>query len=624
MRARLSDYGVRFREGVFGDRYGLIVFLGAIALFGVFWRVDVFMTDSATLYNALGAVEAGSLGIERPVVGADLASPGLYDAGGQPVGRNYAEVVLALPILLALRAASVVANLHTALVAAWHVAALWLGLSLGVALDRKRVFAYGTGTLVLVSFVLNLLLVRKLPEAAPYLLSLHLLTLVAAAMSAVVCYRLVSTLHTRRAGGTAAAVLALATPIGFWSAFPKRHVFTGLTLLAVLLLVVWSRNTPPGASVAGVPRSTALRATAYASIGLYAWVHAGEALFMLFAHAVVDLSTASRTDLATLSILGGAFALSLAPMLLTNYAISGDPFVPPRLLPNWGPTGSGVAGASGVSESSAAPMDTGFLGNTDSSGTGLPGVFARVRDIAVGGTATLLTDPERVVQTYAKSQPLTEMTQRVEAGQLRYAAANLSVLESMPLASGLVAGLALAIQRLRNRTTDLASRFTATDALAVAFALTFAVLYARRLPLVAQYTQRYLFPLYPLAIYGLARLSPTRRALRDHWRLAVWTYAAAVLVAGQLAFAFVVVQDLTVGEAFRLHALVNLGLGAVLAVTLTAAVFFPDRDRPAAVVLALAAAAGTVFVLLSALVYFPVGRYVLPVVEVLSGMIEAA
>lgn len=597
---------------------GLLLFLGALVFFGLWWRLDIFMTDSGTLVNGLGALAEGHLNVSVPVRG-DLASPGMHEVDGLVVARNYGQIVLALPFLFLLRGVSLVANLHVALVAAWHLLALAFVVGVGRTLGRERLAAMGGSAVVLVSFLGNLLLARQLPEYAPYVASLQLLTLLAAAASAVVCYRLVAALHDRRVGLFAGSALVLATPLAFWSAAPKRHVFTGLAVFVVLWAFQRSRATAAdGDPVLGlVSRPTAYRSLAYATVGLYAWIHAGEALFMLGALALVDLLTAPRNDARALLTVGAVFGLSLLPMLVTNLAISGDPLTPPRLLPAFTPDG-------GTVRPGTAEVFTG--GGTD--GTGGLGILARVRDLAIGGVASLLGDPDRVYHTYVRSRSLGAMTLDGGAGQFRFAAANLSFVESMPLAGGLVASgvaaVVLAWRWVRNRGAAISGRLTATDGLAVAVALTFAVLYAQELPLVAQYTVRYLFPLFPLSIYGLARLGATRGVISGHGRLVGWTYAGGVLVGGQLAFAYVVASDLAVGEAFRLHALVNLALAAALAVTLAVAVLRPSRDRPAAVALGLAAAATTVFLVLAAVVYFPIGRFLLPVVQALADLVAAA
>lgn len=598
---------------VFGDRLGLLLFLFALVFFGISWRVDVFITDSTTLVNGVGALLQGNLFVETPVLGSGLDSPGMYQAPNGPVARNYGELVPALLLLAALQVLGLLANLHVVVIALWHLLLLAFIVGLGARTGRRRLAAYGGAPVVLALFGYNLLLAQQLPAFAPYVLSLQLLTLGAAGLSAVVCYRLFASLHGRRIGLLAGGLLAVATPVGFWASLPKRHVFTGLAILVILFSIHRSHSLAPDARWWILPRSTAFRALAYATVGLYAWIHAGEALFMLGALAVVDLPTAPRLDARSLGTIGLVFGLSIVPMVTTNVVLAGDPLSPPRLLPDYVP---GTDGGTGSGDD--------VFGGAAGGGTGILGVVARVRDLSLGGLGTLATDPDRVFRTYVRSRPLADMTLGGGGGQLQYAAANLSVLEAMPLATGLFAGLFVTFQRFRRGTRTVLASVTTTDLLAATIALTFAVLYAQSLPLVAQYTQRYLFPLFVLALYGLVRLPATRRVLGEHWRLTAWTYLLAVLVGGQLVFAFVVVSDLTAGEAFQLHAVANLLLGAALALLLAVASSRREMERPAAVGFGLAAAAGTVFVLLSGLVYFPIGPYALPIVEAFSELIAAA
>lgn len=638
--SRLRVAGDRAFRLVFGDRLGLLVFLGSLAFFGLTWRIDVFMTDSVTVVNGLGALTEGHLAVRDLVLGSSLDTPGMTWVGGEAMARNYGVIVPALPVYFLLRLVERVATLHVALVAAWHLVVLAFLGTLDRSVNRPRGVAVGGSAIVLLSFLGNLALARQLPDFAPYVASLQILTLLVAGLSAVVCYRLVASVHAHQLGGLAAGALAVGSPLAFWSAFPKRHVFTGFAVLVVLYAFHRSRSSQSRGVWYGVAASTWYRGLAYATVGLYAWIHAGEALFMFGALALVDLPTAPRHTIRSFAALAGIFALSLLPMTLTNLALSGEVLRPPRLLPDFEPdtlTASADGGEEGVFSGGGAGGSADGTGGSPSTHPAFD-VVGRAMEVTVAGLRTLISDPAAVFRTYLRSTSRAARALQGGDGQLRYAAANLSVLESMPLAAGLVAGLAIVARALRGRLRDLRvglsdlrgrlrdmrDAVTATDALAVVFALTFAVLYAQRLPLVAQYTQRYLFPLYPLTIYGLARLQPVRRCLAANRRLACWTYAGAVLIGGQLVLVAVVAQELAVSEAFQFHAMVHLATGALLALALSAAVVRPERTRPAAVALGLVTATGTVFVLWSAVVYFPIGRFALPAVEVLSDLIAAA
>ncbi|MEF8855480.1 MAG: hypothetical protein V5A24_08330, partial [Haloarculaceae archaeon] len=299
--------------------------------------------------------------------------------------------------------------------------------------------------------------------------------------------------------------------------------------------------------------------------------------------------------------------------------VAGDPLTPPRLLSDFSgaipaDVPGGVAGGGGGDEVIGG-------GGGGATGTGVLDIAGHLTELTISGATTLTTDVDRVVRTYVWIRPdrIAEM-----GGQARYAGANLTVLESMPLATGVLAGLVLAISRLRTGIDGLLAGLDAVDAVAIVYASTFAILYADSLPLHAQYTQRYLFPLYPLAVYGLCRLPTTRRVLADHWRPLVWSYAGMLFVGGQLLFMYVSLQDLAVGEAFQFHGVLNLALGVLLVLALSGATIRSRLEGAAAVLLGLTAAATTILILVSGLVYFPIGRYALPLIDLLSDLLAAA
>jgi len=158
------------------------------------------------------------------------------------------------------------------------------------------------------------------------------------------------------------------------------------------------------------------------------------------------------------------------------------------------------------------------------------------------------------------------------------------------------------------------------DGFAVLSALLFTLLFMPQLPLHAQVTVRYLHPLFALGVYGTARLGTTRQVLTGHWRTSVWTYAASVLIGGQLVFTYLALTSPTLGEAVQFHALLALGVATVLGLWALAAAVSDTVPRGyGAVAFALAAATGTVFILLSGLDYFDyAGQYMLPVVRAVT------
>jgi hypothetical protein len=116
---------------LFGDRRGLVIFLAGVLGLGLFWRAGLFITDSATMVRTLDAVAGGSLRIDV-VTGDHFSAPGAVVHDGWVYGRNYGQVVLALPLRLGLEALSWIASIRVGLVAIWHL----LALGLVVQLDR--------------------------------------------------------------------------------------------------------------------------------------------------------------------------------------------------------------------------------------------------------------------------------------------------------------------------------------------------------------------------------------------------------------------------------------------------------------------------------------------------------
>jgi hypothetical protein len=405
----------------------------------------------------------------------------------------------------------------------------------------------------------------------------------------------------------------VATPLGFWASLPKRHAFTVLLLLVSGYALYRSR----AAADSGDGTATTFRALAYAAVGLLAWVHAAEALIVFLALVAVDVPTARSNDRRSLAVVGGVFLLSLLPFFLTNVLISGNPIEPPRLLTPYGADpGTGLSGAA-----SGGPSG-GFFENT-LVGQMLAKGISILTALGVklfGGLLVFLTDGTRVYQTFVRSGYIAEVAAD-ESGL----AISLTVLESAPLLAAVV-GLPIAVAR-RLRTdgigrlrSHLQTPIGAVDAFVVGTGILFTLLYMTRLPLHAQVTVRYLHPLFAFGIYGVVRLGVVRETVAAHWRTGLWTYAGTVLIGGQLVVVYLALTGPTLGEAVQFHALLSLATATVLGlwiVASSASAAVPRRYG--AVALALAAAAGTLFLLLSGLDYFDyAGQYMLPVVRVVT------
>ncbi|WP_135362657.1 hypothetical protein [Halosimplex halophilum] len=644
-RERLGAARTLLVRALVGDRLGLVVFLGTLLAVGTTWRLGVFINDSYTLANALVALADGSLVVDEAVYGS-LEAPGMQVHDGRLYGRNYGQVAFALPLLWGLRAATAVADPGLVFATAWSLLALAFAVQVGRLVGRESLLGTAGAVLALAAFAGNAALAEPIPAQLLALAALQLGTVLAAAFIATTVYRLLARVHDRRVGVAAAVGAALATPVAFWAAIPKRHVTVTALVVGVVYAFYRSRSDARGADAAGDPllSPTGFRALAYALVGLCTWVHAGEAFVLFLALVAVDLPTAPSNDRRTLAVVGAAFAASLVPFFVTNTAISGDPVRPPRMLSEFGaPTADatfgGGSGGNGAGDGSAA-----------SGGGAAPLLPAPVRALAataverlgllfgpfVAGAKSLVSDPESLYRTFVRAG-YDGYIGRHDNDQ----AINLSVLESAPLFAGVAAlaatgGRRAAVAVRRDAAEPLGARVrrtvrtvrtaptTATDAFVAVLAVLFTLVYLPSLPLFAQVTVRYLLPVYVLAVYALARQRWARRVLAERGRTVLWSYLGGVLLGAQLLFVVVTVGSFGRGGAFQLHAVVGLVVGGAFALSAAGSALDERFDPATAAAGGLAAALGTDLALCSALVYFRYGPHVLPVVDWLADLLASA
>jgi hypothetical protein len=196
------------------------------------------------------------------------------------------------------------------------------------------------------------------------------------------------------------------------------------------------------------------------------------------------------------------------------------------------------------------------------------------------------------------------------------------VLESAPILAALAGGLP-ALWRRRDTLSVSRSPQRTVDAFAVLTVVTLALLYAPRLPIHAQVTVRYLFPVYPLGLYLVARLPVVRRTLDANWRVFLWSTAIAIFIGGQLLLVFIFWTVVGVGEAFQLHALLALASAVPLALWATIGRSDGVFGRLGAVLLALPAALTTLFVLMVVVEYYPIGdSHLLPMVRAVAELVD--
>ncbi|MDS0222155.1 hypothetical protein NDI54_12425 [Haloarcula sp. S1AR25-5A] len=604
---------------LFGDRLGLIVFLATVVLFGLVWRTAFLITDSYTLANGLYSLSNGHVALTDAVYSPGLDTPGANRYGGQRFARNYGVIVLSLPVVFALDLLTAVVELRIALVALWSLALLALVVQCGHYTDSEWV-SIGGSVAVLGLFGLNVALAQPLDTGRTHLYALQLTHLLIAAFAPVVLYRLLSRMQTRRLGFLSAVVLTAGTPLAFWASVPKRHVVTGTVVVCIVYCLYRSRMPTDGPIIRAESRT--FRALAYAMVGLYAWVHSPEALLLCVALALVDIPTAPDNSPRTLICIGVVFALSLLPFIITNIAISGSPIKPPRVLSRGGSVGGDVAGSAGGGSSASGSGSSSLLAPL------LPLFSVVERGLRpllllsgelVRGLDTIQQRPDDVYHAFVRSGNAS--------GALDIAgeeSVNLSLLESAPVLVAMVGALPV-VRRLR-WPSSMADRVLSADRVVDAFAVTAFVgvvlLYAGRLPLHAQVTARYVFPLYPLGVYLVMRLPAVRGSLTNHWRVFLWTVTGTVLIGGQLALIFVALTVNGIGEAFQFHALLGLAIAVPLGGWAVIGRSKGVAGQTGAVLLGAATGVTMVFLLLTSVEYYALGdTHLLPMMRVLAELV---
>ena len=651
----------------FGDRLGLVLWLGLVCWFGLTWRVGFFIQDTYAMGNTLVALADGQLHVTELRYSLTFGSqPGLYEYQGRAYGRNYGMLALAVPLVWALEAGATVVAPRLLLVGLWSGFGLLFVTQVAEfdRFDRDRTRAVGS-LLVVSLFVVSVLTATALPVDRLAIVALQLSTILVAATAGLVLYRLVDRFHGRRAGLAAGATLGIATPVGFWATLPKRHTVVAALVLGVVYAFAVSRTREDNAALRA-------RAGAYALAGYITWIHAFEALFVVAVLGAVDLLTTRDRSVRALAVVGLVLLVASTPMLATNYAISGNPAQPPRLLggisydAEFSPTPPETEGDGAAPErDSATPTDDGGAtptGNetvpggqtnntsdgggatpprvtpgvtatgTDSGGPAPPPVLGTIRagvdtvskfagDAVVSGFA-VLTQPERLWHIFVRSGTIPS----VNYGTNNNEAIELAVLEAMPLLGALAVMPVLVGRRLRaivDRSLPVLDPrdwrpVRKTDLLVVALGAALTVVYLPRLPLFSTLTVRYLHPVMALGAYGVWRVPAVHAGLSDT-RWFVGSYLAGLTVALVVLLGGVGGLGLAVGEAVQYNALWNLAVAAVCGVAVVGwTVSARVSDRVVAVGVALSAGFTTASLLLSGLVYFRYGSYAFDIVRVLA------
>ena len=593
---------IRLFRVCFGDRGGLFVFLASLTVMMLLWRFEFFINDNYTLANGLAAFGDGQLHVTDPAYGESLTTPGMREFDGRAYPRNVGHLVIALPVLFLLRAVTTVMGLHVAVAAAWSLVLMGTVVTAGRLLERQTVGDVLGSGLALLAFSISLAMAEPARLEHYALPALQLTTLLLAGLLAVLLYRLVRRAYGRRVGLTAGLATSLATPTLLWASVPKRHVPIGALALCSAYLFYRSRTAE------STKEYRRFRLLAYAPVGLTAWVFVGAGAMLFISLVFVDVATARENHITSLAGIAGVVVLSSIPFFVTNVLITGDPLTSPYMLPSYQPPdpgGPAVDGGGGGSGGGGGGSTTSVTGaSTDSP---LPAFLQQLLFLVrqyTQGAEVALSDPDRLTTVFIRSGWFEELSKGTGG------AISLSVTESMPLVGALLGAPAVIARRFRRREFEA---IHAIDSFVLVYSTLVLLLYLPRLPSHAQVTVRYLYVLYPLSVYGLVRLPWTRNVIRTRTKLLAWTYAAGVLIGGQLLFAWLVRIDAALDEAMQAIALVGLGTAALLAAWSLASAAGRNSPRVGAVLLGLAGSIATNLYLIVILYYYG-GQFALPFV----------
>lgn len=628
----VNDTGESFREGssrvvhvCFGDRVGFLIFVGAMLFFALTWRLEPIINDTYTPLDALLAASGGNLYINELVWSPKTGAPGLHAVDERLYGRNYGQIFLALPLYWLFEAATAVADLRILLAAGWSLLLVTFIDRLGIVLGKRSIYAPLGAGFGIVFFTVNAWFATPLSPALTSLIAMQLSTMIVAALVGVVIYRFFTDIYDSRTGIVGGVGIVLASPIGFWAIFPKRHSLTVLATMLVISSMYFSRSSDDPSE------ALRYRALSYVWVALFAWIHAPEAFILLVGLGIVDVFTSRTNRGRNLIFVGGVFLVSLLPFLVTNYLISGNPMVPPRMLPS--PPGESWSLVDGVVVE-AGEGSQGNQGASPGAGLSFTGIVSTVLTVFlvfvrhVSQSLSTIDQPDKFYHTFVRGGYVESV-----APMDRNIAMRLSMLESMPTLGALVGIPMLAYRRFDG--TAHGRKFTrnplfATDSLVCILAALFLITYWPRVPIHASLTVRYLHPLYPLGLYGLIRIPAVRSVISRQSSILTWSYASFVLIGGQLLVVIVATLALTIGEAVQLHALLSLGAAILVIAWALVACRYDGYARSGAVVFGLAAAIATLYLLLSGLIYFsftsnyglPMSRVIADALQVLDGPVS--
>ncbi len=635
-----------------GDDHVLLALVYGSALFFMLsWRVGVLINDSYVFANTLIALRNGHLQITELVYRA--SQPGLYVSDGAIYGRNYGLAFLALPVLLGIQGIAQVIDPLVVIVGVWSVLLALFVDECRQAAGWSRTVTYAGGGIGVVLFGLNLWLLEPISRNWHPHMALQVTSICFATATVALVYKIGLTIASKRVGTFVGALAAVASPIAFWATLSKRHTLTGFLALAALYALYKSR-------AAGSPRDALrCRVLAYGCVGLTAWTHSVEGLLLALTLIPLDLLTARTSLIRSIGISGSALTAAFLPFFVTNVLISGNPVRPPRALsqPNRSELNT-VFGPSPTTDDAVAPGEARneTIGGNETIGEGaaqtsenvLAGLFDSLRTGVSERATTFVSYTTNNIVTIADAERLYTVLVRssqgaLSSGQFTVPARDFAMLESLPVLGILVAVAVIGTRVVSSGDWDLRKGFRAfredpryvADAFVVLYTAWLLVIYIPRLPLHVTYTVRYLYPMYPLGLYAVARLAIVQRTVDMAWRRLLASYAATVIAGGVgmlLMLGFVIANPSGFGrhmdaytKAFRLHALAGATGGVLVAGWGGYAAYTGDAERVGATWLGIAAGVTTVFLVLVALRYFAfTSQYAIPISRTVARLLGAA
>ncbi|QCS41687.1 hypothetical protein [Natrinema versiforme] len=615
---RATAIAHRLGQLVFGDYGGVFVFLLTCSAAMVLWRTTFSINDNLTVANGLVALSDGHLHVTTPAYGETLRSPGMADYNGKAFPRNFAHIVFALPILWVLDGVAAVADVRIALVALWSLSVFATVSAGGRLVDRHRAAHLVGGGIALSSFVISVAIATPFPLVHLAYPALQLAMILATAGCALVVYRLLSRIHSSDVGLAAGIAVGVASPALLWATIPKRHVLTALFALLTLFFLYRSRETDR------ISTYRRYRAVAYVPVGLTAWLHASEGLVLLGALVVADFATARENSVRTLATVAAGLLVSLLPFFLTNYLISGDPFTPPRMLDRYGGDAVGNRVTGDTSTAGGSSETGGGTASATDDGSIVGGVIAPLlgtidrallfTEFLTDGITAVRQEPARLYRTFVRSGYFGFSSSGATGRAI-----NVAFLEALPIAGALIAAPVVAFRTVFD---SLSSRSSlrlrsrpvfAADIFVLAYAILVTLLYIYRLPLHAMLTVRYVFPLFPLAVYGVARLPWVRATVTDRPLWLGFAYTGSVFIGGQLVLAAVVIEGYTADETIQGLALLGLAIAAGTGIWSLSAAFDQTNTRIGAILFGLGSGLVTILMGVFAFSFFgPTAKFVLP------------